>query len=105
MARLKRRVFEQSGPFVARIAFPFNGRMYTAGEPFVEDLPLRKLRILYDARRIEFDEKAVSLVTTDDSHFNWKELSEEELLAYAYEQTGTRFRKVERAIRALEDIC
>lgn len=105
MARSKRRVFDATGPFVARVAFPFDGKMFTAGEYFPHDaINDRKLRILYDGRKIEFFDTGEVAVSAS-KEFDWRELDAEAIMVYAYEQTGTRFRKVERAIKALEDVC
>ena len=106
MARAKRRTFEVTGPFVARVAFPFDGETYFAGEVFPHGMvPFRKLRQLYDCRRINFSEDAGVLVETKEVSFDWRTLDEKGILDYAFEQTGTRFRKIERAIRSLEDVC
>ena len=63
MARTKRRTFEATGPFVARVAFPFGGETFFAGEVFPHGMvPFRKLRQLYDCRRINFSADAGVLV-------------------------------------------
>lgn len=104
MARAKRRVFEATGPFVARVAFSFNSELYLAGEVFPQcGIEFRKLRQLYDCRRINFSEDAGVLAEAKPVVFDWRTLDEQGLLDYAFEQTGTRFRKPERAISALEE--
>ncbi len=105
MARAKKKEFNATGPFVARVAFPFNGKMFTAGEYFPHsDIEFRKLRILYDSRKIEFFDTE-DVAVSKSPIFDWRELDAEALMVYAFEQTGTRFRKVERAVKALEDVC
>lgn len=101
MARSKRAVFNPLGPFVVWVAFRFNGALLTAGTPFTEKLTERRLRILYDSRRLDLTSTEVK----EEPVFDWRTLEETELLAYAFEQTGSRFRKVERAVKALEDLC
>lgn len=104
MAKVKRATFEAAGPFVARVAFPFNGTTYFAGDAFPSHgIGFRKLRQLYDCRRINFADDATTPKAAD--HYDWRTLCEEGILAYAFEQTGTRYRKVERAISALDDLC
>lgn len=105
MARYKRRAFEATGPFVVRVAFPFNGVMYTAGDYFPHGtIDIRKLRQLYGCRRINFVESEPKTKPESVEEFDWRTLDEQGLLEYAFEQTGTRFRKAERAVKALEDI-
>ncbi len=105
MARFKRRAFEATGPFVARVAFPFNGILYTAGDSFPHGfINPRKLRQLYERRRINFAEGEPDKKSEVVEEFDWRTLDEQGILEYAFEQTGTRFRKAERAVKALEDI-
>ncbi len=104
MARVKRPPFNPSGPFMARVSFPFNGVRYDVGEIFPHhDVKPRRLKLLYNARRINLATQKE--VETEKASADWHDLGEEGILNYAFEQTGTRFRKVERAINALEDVC
>lgn len=105
MPKVKRATFEAAGPFVARVAFPFDGETFFAGDVFPHGMvSFRKLRQLYDCRRINFADDPTTPNTKKDV-FDWRTLDEKGLFAYAFEQTGTHFRKIERAIHALDDAC
>ncbi len=100
MARSARPVYDPHGHYIARVDFSFNGVSVKAGADFNKGkLTDRKVRILYDARRIE-----LYTPTPKSFPFPWRELTGEDLLAYAFELTGIRFRKVERAVKVLTDL-
>lgn len=106
MARTKRRPYNPTGPFVARRDFFFGGQKFEAGDPFpIDGIHSRRIRNMYDARRIDFAGDDVPSVEEIKNVFDWRTLNEEDLLIYAFEQTGTRFRSPARAVKALEDIC
>ena len=104
MARSIRPAYDPLGPFVVRVVFRFAGVLLLPGMPFGEGIDGRRVRLLYDARKISLaseNEKGPAQVSETD---DWRELGEEPLLAYAFEKTGTQFRKADRAIKALEDL-
>ncbi len=105
MAKVKRETFKAAGPFVARVAFTFNGTTFFASDVFpVGGIGFRKLRQLYDCRRINFSDDPTT-PQTETGLFDWRTLDEKALFAYAFEQTGTHFRKIARAVSALDDVC
>jgi len=100
MARSARPVYDPHGHYIARVDFSFNGVSVKAGDTFNKGkLTDRKVRILYDARRIELHMPAPKTFP-----FLWRKLTDSDLLAYAFELTGIRFRKVERAVKVLTDL-
>lgn len=102
MARAKRPLFNPGGPFVARRSFLFNGAMLTPGDAFDHTIAkVRKVRQLYDCRRIAFAE-VLKVTPNLPESINWKELPERELIAYAFKETGKRCRKASTAIHAIE---
>lgn len=106
MARNKRAVFNSFGPFVARVAFRFNGAIYTAGALLQhEKINPRRLRQLYQSRKIDFQADSDIKKVAPIEPFDWRKLDEKGIMDYAFEQTGKRFRKLERAVKELEDIC
>jgi hypothetical protein len=110
MARIKRAVFNPLGPFVVRVAFRFGGALLAVGEPFKKALTERRLRVLYDARRLDLASEEVEtvavvpVVVNEVAAIDWRNFEEKELLAYAFEKTGSRFRNPVRAAKALEDL-
>ena len=101
MAKSRRRLFDTLGPFAARVEFTFNGVTFGVGERFPhEHLEKRRLRLLYDARRIEFD-GGPDLMAEPVAE---EKLTYDEVMAKAFELTGKRFRKIERAQEAIEAI-
>lgn len=103
MGRFYRVPFNANGPFVVRAAFRLNGVTMKAGDPFYpKGLEPRKVKTLYSALKINVGEGTPEQDPSDV--FDWRTLQGDELLTYASEKTGTNFRKVERAINALEDL-
>lgn len=104
MGRFSREPFRASGPFVVRVAFRFDGVIYKPNAPFDHiDIDPRRIRLLYQARKLNLGEATPDIDL--NTPFDWRSLDAIELLAYAFEKTGTRYRKVERAIHALEDVA
>ncbi len=105
--RIKRLPFSADGPFTARSAFQFNGVRTVPGEPFPhKGVKVRRLRQLYDARRIDLAqgevaaEAAAPEVITPEA-VDWRTLDEKGILNYAFEKTGVRRRNVNIAIDEL----
>lgn len=123
MSRSQRLKFDPNGPFVARRTTTFNGDTFYLGDPFPMDgVPARRLRQLFDDRRIDMDVGRVSEVvkpvvapvveaavdsivpSQNDPVQAICDLPDDELFARAMLATGVRYRVRERAIKALEGL-
>ena len=112
MSRYRRVPFDVAGPFVVRRTFTFNGETFYQDDNFsVDGVSKRRVRQLYDNRRIDMDvmpEVVVSVVnsefTTEPATVAVCDLPDDELFARAMEATGVRYRVRERAIKALESL-
>lgn len=107
--KTKRLPFKVAGSFVARRYFVFNGINFEPGQDFHELTSDRRLRQLFDMRKIDMKEaekvkKPKKEKPTIEPKGKWEGLTEPEILDLAYDRTGIRFRKLERAIKALDDV-
>lgn len=112
-----RKAFDQSGPFVVRGLMRLSGVRYEHGAEFPKDrVTLRRLRQLWDMRRIEmaprsiFEEPvegvqdmAASREPVAPSEPQPAEaFTDEEIFARAKAKTGVNYRSRLRALKALE---
>jgi hypothetical protein len=128
MSRYRREPFDVAGPFVVRRTFTFNGETFYQDDNFpLDGVSNRRVRQLYDNRRIDMDVMPAvvvpvvdstakeSLVVADDPVVSLEfttepdpvavcDLPDDELFARAMEATGVRYRVRDRAIKALESL-
>lgn len=112
MAKVKRIAFNPAGPFVARRFFFLGGVTYKAGDPFDggKTSP-RRLRQLYDNRKIDVSEAEVKKPAEEQSEeevqakkadpIPFESMSNNQIKAEAKRLTGVNYRSVKRAKEAL----
>ena len=116
MSRYRRVPFDVAGPFVVRRTFTFNGETFYQDDNFsVDGVSKRRVRQLYDNRRIDMDVMPEVVVPVVDSTAKESlvvapvqvavcDLPDDELFARAMEATGVRYRVRDRAIKAMESL-